>query len=119
MDFKKPGAKDGALSGSSRFLSIFDKEPETQAADARAAATGADKAPGFFDSVLFALTGPDDASLTPEQLRARNGRRAEAGQLAASYKNPGRQFMQPVSGGGGSAFESIGKIVQLLGVGGG
>ena len=110
----KSESQRGGMSGSNRFLSVFESTPASAPVN-----TETEKAPGFFDSLLFALTGPDDASLTPEQLRARNGRRAEAAQMAAEYKNPGRRWMQPVSGGGGSGLESIGKIVSLFSGGGG
>lgn len=72
--------------------------------------------PGVLDSVMYALTGNPDSDLTPQQLSERNKRRADAGNMAANYENPGEEFMQPVSGGGnGSALESLGKIAQLLG----
>ena len=108
-------------SGTNRFLSVFDAPANQKAESARQKPLGKPDPEelGFFGSLLYALTGDPDSDLTPEQLRARNGRRAEAGQMAAEYKNPGRRWMQPVSGGGGSGLESINKIVSLFGGGGG
>lgn len=81
---------------------------------------GENQGKGFASTLMYALTGQPDATLaqTPEgrkELAARNRRRADAGQMAAQYKNPGRAHMQPVSGGSGNGLESIGKIVKLLG----
>lgn len=74
----------------------------------------------FGQKLLFALTGAPDSDLSADKLAARESRRRGAGQLAASAsENPGEAFMGPADSGGGSALESLGKIVRLFGGGGG
>lgn len=69
----------------------------------------------FLDKLTHVLVGsPEDSTMDPAKKREKQAKRAEAGALAASYMNPGAEFMRPVNpGGDGSALESIGKIVRF------
>ena len=53
------------------------------------------------DNVMSTLFGTPDMALSPEDLRERNGRRADAAQLARNaFQSPGEGFMDPPSVGG-------------------
>jgi hypothetical protein len=67
---------------------------------------------GFLDHVMFALTGTPDQLLTPEDARARSGRKKEASQMATSAaENPGEQYMGiPTAGGSGA---DMGDLIKL------
>jgi hypothetical protein len=67
---------------------------------------------GFLDSVMFALTGTPDQLLTPEDMKARAGRRKDATQMsAAAAENPGEQFMGiPSAGGSGAGIDDLIKL---------
>jgi hypothetical protein len=75
----------------------------------------------FIDQLVFTILGSPSGGLSAERRQEQEQGRAEAGNLAASAANGnlGEQFMSTPSGGGGSALESIGKIVSLFGGGGG
>lgn len=69
----------------------------------------------FGEQLLYGLLGTPDAMLTPEDLRARESRRAAAGQIAKNaYSNPGGQFMSPPAGGSGNGLESLATIAGFL-----
>lgn len=71
--------------------------------------------PSVLDSVIYALTGTPDALLTPEDSKARAGRRAEAGRDAAQAANQGGDVADKFMGApgtGGSGF-GLGDIVSF------
>lgn len=70
----------------------------------------------FLDSVMFALTGTPDQLLTPEDMKARAGRRKDATQMsAAAAENPGEQFMGiPSAGGSGVGLDDMIKLGMKL-----
>jgi hypothetical protein len=75
------------------------------------------KKPGLLDSVIFALMGTPDAALAPEDAKARGGRRAEAGQMAANAANGdlGDSFMKaPSTGGSGFGLNDIISVVSKM-----
>jgi hypothetical protein len=72
---------------------------------------------GVLDSVLFALTGTPDAALAPEDMQARQQRRNQAGNAAASFANSGgdsAEGFMGAPGAGGSGF-GLDDIIKLVG----
>ncbi len=69
---------------------------------------------GFFDHVLFALTGTPDSMLTPEEQGERAKKRNEAGDSArAATMNPGEEYMWAPSTGGSQL--DLSQIIRLVG----
>jgi hypothetical protein len=68
------------------------------------------------DNVLSTLFGRPDMVLQSDELRERNGRRADAAQLARNaFQSPGEGFMDPPSvGGSGFGLHDIGRIFRRI-----
>jgi hypothetical protein len=75
-----------------------------------------EKPPSFGESLLYGLLGMPDADLSDSERSKDAAKRNDASATASSAaKSPGRAHMGIPSAGGGSGWETFGKLAKLLG----
>jgi hypothetical protein len=72
---------------------------------------------GFFNNFAKMLMGRGDADLTPNELKARMGRRRDASGMATdASESPGESFMRtPTTGGSGFGLQDIAAFISKFG----